>query len=319
MPRDHARVNVTIWNDPDFRALPPACQHLYFLLWTSPDLSYCGVHDWRPGRLARLSAGFSAEHITTVGASLRARHFLVVDEDTEEVLVRSWMRFDGLLKQPRMAVSMVYAYASLASPIIRAVVVHELHKIHEEEPGLSCWRDERVAETLAHPSVSAKDLPTPEDPFTGDVGPSLGMGLGMGLPQTEPKVYPSVWDRATPTPTPTPNSTSPSASRDAARKRPARRLPDDFEPTEAHRELASSEGVDLDREFARFVDYWRGEGKAKVDWNATLRNWIRRAADDNRSRPAPPADRRVPNAPTEAPPDGLEDHELAAWYAKRRA
>jgi hypothetical protein len=30
-------------------------------------------------------------------------------------------------------------------------------------------------------------------------------------------------------------------------------------------------------------------------------------------------DHRVPNEPLEAPPDGLEDHELAAWYARRRA
>ena len=104
-----------------------------------------------------------------------------------------------------------------------------------------------------------------------------------------------------------------------SRKRPGRRLPDDFKPSDAHRELAKNEGVDLDREFARFVDYWQGEGKPKADWDATLRNWIRRAADDGRGRPGAVVDRRVPNEPVEAPPDGLEDHELAAWYARRRA
>ena len=63
MSRDHARVNLAIWSDPEFAALPPAAQHLYLTLWTSPDLTYCGTHDWRPGRLAAKSRGWTGEHI----------------------------------------------------------------------------------------------------------------------------------------------------------------------------------------------------------------------------------------------------------------
>jgi hypothetical protein len=58
------------------------------------------------------------------------------------------------------------------------------------------------------------------------------------------------------------------------RKR-ATRLPSDFAPNDKHRELASQLGVNLDFEIAKFRDYWIGEGKTKVDWDATLRNWIR--------------------------------------------
>ena len=83
MARDFASVNVAIWADPEWRALPPAAQHLYLLLWTSPGLSYCGVHDWRPGRLAALSNGFIAEHIETAQACLTARHILVNGDLTQ--------------------------------------------------------------------------------------------------------------------------------------------------------------------------------------------------------------------------------------------
>lgn len=202
MPRDHARVNLTIWNDPDFRALPPAAQHLYLTLWTAPELTYCGVHDWRPARLTGLSSGFTAEHIETVAQCLEARHFLVVDRETEECLIRSWARFDGIMKQPRMAISFVHAYTSTASPTIRQVLAREVCKIREESPDLTCWGDKRVAEILAHPSISAKDLSVADDPFGDDFAP----GLDMGLPQTGSKVWGSVCTPSTPATTPATNS-----------------------------------------------------------------------------------------------------------------
>lgn len=202
MPRDHARVNLTIWNDPDFRALPPAPQHLYLTLWTAPELTYCGVHDWRPGRLTGLSDGFTAEHIETVAACLEARYFFVIDRETEECLIRSWARFDGLMKQPKMAVSFAYAYTATASPTIRMVLAHELEKIRAESPDLSCWKDKRVSEILSHPSMSAKDLDPVEDPFGDDFDP----GLALGLPQTQGKGWGSVSTPPTPSPSPSPYS-----------------------------------------------------------------------------------------------------------------
>ena len=170
MARDHARVNLGIWNDPDFLALPPEPQHLYLMLWTSPDLSYCGVHDWRPGRIATRSAGFTPERIKAASDCLVARHFLVVDEVTEEALIRSWARFDGLMKQPKMAVSYATAYRAVYSNNIRAVLAHELAKIRQQSPNLTCWNDNRVSQILEHPATSAKDLPTPADPFGVPVG-----------------------------------------------------------------------------------------------------------------------------------------------------
>jgi hypothetical protein len=35
--------------------------------------------------------------------------------------------------------------------------------------------------------------------------------------------------------------------------------------------------VDLAEQFALFVDHWRANGGSKLSWDATLRNWLRRA------------------------------------------
>jgi uncharacterized protein YdaU (DUF1376 family) len=60
------------------------------------------------------------------------------------------------------------------------------------------------------------------------------------------------------------------------------RLPQDFGITEEHRKFASEIGVDVDHQFAIFRDYWiaqPGQKGVKTEWNATFRNWLRRAVE----------------------------------------
>lgn len=64
------------------------------------------------------------------------------------------------------------------------------------------------------------------------------------------------------------------------------RLPADFELTPDRRAIAEAEGQPPERTFAIFVDYWRaasGASAKKLDWDATWRNWCRRAADNRRT------------------------------------
>lgn len=58
-----------------------------------------------------------------------------------------------------------------------------------------------------------------------------------------------------------------------------RLLPEPFEISEAMRTWAKSKTpqVDIDAEHETFCDYWRAHGKAMADWEATWRNWMRRA------------------------------------------
>ncbi|SEO63851.1 hypothetical protein SAMN02800692_1540 [Luteibacter sp. UNC138MFCol5.1] len=61
------------------------------------------------------------------------------------------------------------------------------------------------------------------------------------------------------------------------------RLPDDWQPSDEDVQWARAErpDVDLRAELASFRDYWRakpGADAVKLDWSATLRNWIRRAS-----------------------------------------
>jgi hypothetical protein len=156
--REHAQLRLAMWSDDDFRDLTPAAQHLYMLLLTSPSLSYCGVADWRPRRIAALARGWTVAHVEAAAKELSGRLFIVVDEDTEEVLVRSFVRNDGVMLRDRMATAMAKAHAAVASSVLRGVIVHELVRLREAQPDLGGWGSDRAVEVLGKASVDPSTL-----------------------------------------------------------------------------------------------------------------------------------------------------------------
>lgn len=276
MARDRANINTGIWNDADYRHLSPAAQWLYFLLMTHPTLTYVGVADWRPKRITPFAAGLTAGFIEDAAAELSAGRYIVIDEDTEEVLVRSFVKHDGILKQPRLAVSMANAYAQTASNSIRGVVVHELRKQREAHPEYACWADKRVADILSQPSVSPNDLPTVGDGFTPGFGDGFGPNLTPGFGPTEGM------PTSTSTATTTPSSTEEGESEGKSRKRSSAgtRISDDFTIDDEMRAWAAENTphVDIDWHTQKFIDHFAsqsGQRGVKTQWGRTWKNWMR--------------------------------------------
>jgi len=139
MAREHARIQTSIWLDDDFLDLTPEAQHLYLVVTTQMSLNFCGVTAWHPGRLSQLAHGWTVEKVDAAAAELSAGLYLVIDETTGEVLVRSFIRNDGLLTSPNIAKAMYRKFSEIGSRVIRAVVVHELKRLYDEEPHLKGW------------------------------------------------------------------------------------------------------------------------------------------------------------------------------------
>lgn len=123
---------------------------------------------------------------------------------------------------------------------------------------------------------------TPGD--TGDqtvgtpVTPPLGTPVtgGVGTPVThEPKpLEPEVKESGARTPKP---------SSDKQRKRPAHRLPDDWTPTDTHRQFCTDRGIDIGAEAFRFRCHAEENDRRAVVWNAAFSRWLTNA------RPRPTA------------------------------
>lgn len=183
MARDHARIRLDIWADEDWRDLPALPQWLYLHLLTAPTLNFCGVTDWRPARIAALAADLSAGDVEYAAGWLEAGEFVVIDRATEEALVRSWVKHDGILASPNMAKALAKAHGSVGSGVLRAVVVGQLEKLKQANPKLPGWKhvtdvmrkrsltpSEAFQMLPPNPSVKGSDNPSdnPSDKPSGD-------------------------------------------------------------------------------------------------------------------------------------------------------
>lgn len=209
--KTYAPINLDIWGDDDWLDLTPPAQHLYFVLWTSPQLSYCGCGDWDPAKIAAKARGWTPAAVETAAVELNTEQFLIIDTAVAEFLLRSWIKHDGIWKKPNMAVSMADARASLASRGLRGVIVHEVLKLQARQPELSSWGRDAVAAMLSQkavdPSTLAPFTPATTHPLTPPPTPgltpastyALTVSGGVGV---NPPANPA------PTPSPSPSPTS---------------------------------------------------------------------------------------------------------------
>jgi len=200
MAREHARIQTSIWLDDDFLDLTPEAQHLYLVVTTQMSLNFCGVTAWHPGRISQLAHGWTVAKVEAAAAELSAGLYLVIDETTGEVLVRSFIRNDGLLTSPNIAKAMYRKFSEIGSRTIRGVVVHELRRLYDEQPLLKGW--DACRDLLEKRSVDPRELEL-FNPST----PAIGT-----LPETLPETLPKGNGNPSDAPyslLPTPNSPTP--------------------------------------------------------------------------------------------------------------
>jgi len=187
MARKYAQISLSIWSDDDFLDLTPRGQHLYFMLLTDSSLSFCGVADWRPKRLAARAKGWTTTLVEQAADELAKARYLVLDEDTEEVLIRSYIRNDEVLKQPNLAAAMVSAFSGVTSREIRGVIRDEVWRLSEDFPEFTCWTAKasgQLLEAMVEHSP-ARRAASGEGPSGNPFGNPFGMG--NGTPSEEPK------------------------------------------------------------------------------------------------------------------------------------
>lgn len=271
MARDRANIYVDIWADQDWRDLTTTAQHLYMQMLTHGTLNYAGVLDWHPGRLAAMSRGRTREDVERDASLLEQAGFILVDTDTDEALIRSFLKHDGVLKQPKIVVSMTNAFASVASRKIREVIAFEVQKLHVREPGLKAWEVRQVRTILEFEGRPIHDV-------------TLGLGVGF-TPSVTPAVTPNA-DQAQglPTTTATYTDTSLSNERDRGAPPSTRRrssessIPADWSPNQSAVSFAAEQGLDLDYEAEQFVGHAHANDRRLRNWDAGFRTWLGKSA-----------------------------------------
>lgn len=127
MARSHGKVLAKAWQDEDWTALAPKHQWLYMLLLSQPKLTLIGCLDYMPHRWARLAAGVTVEYIEAIVADLEACDKVVVDRATDELLIRTFVRHDGIEKgNVNLRKGMWGAWRAMQSATLRKVAVDNL-------------------------------------------------------------------------------------------------------------------------------------------------------------------------------------------------
>ena len=140
MARKFAQIHVAIWTDEDFKSLSPAEQHMYFVLLSQPRLNLCGVMDFIPSRLAMCVYEWTADDVERLVKSLEDKRYVVVDYDSRELLLRSFIRRDGLLKAKTITIGAASDYAEVMSEKLRSTIDKELRRAFRDDPTLAGWQ-----------------------------------------------------------------------------------------------------------------------------------------------------------------------------------
>ncbi|MDN6794812.1 MAG: hypothetical protein L0L69_07130 [Propionibacterium sp.] len=294
MARAYASVYLTIWNDPDFRDMPMPAQWLYFTMLTYPTLNACGVMEWREAKLVRMTQGVTVQELREAAWQLGQRQLIAVDPDTEESLVRSFVRHDGGLKSPNMAKGIVREHGAIASQKLMALVSREVRRAVEEHPD---WKGAAEVGAVTKQFVDVEVNPSDLVPIwfhSGSGNPSDLVSGGSDL-VTPKKGEPFRFGSSpSPSPSPSPNGERvTSADADPApapKKKPKTPIPDDWTPKPQHEEKAGALHLDLDREADKFKTSAQMNDRRVIDWDKAFTNWLTKAVEyaarDGLLRPA---------------------------------
>jgi len=183
--RSEARIFTTIWQDMQFLALSEGAQRLYLFLLSQPDLSHCGLIALRERRWARCAAGLTPDRVTAALKELDAARFIVIDEDTEEVLIRSLIRRDEIWRQPNVMKSAREAAKLIESRHLRASLLEELCRIPADEGSDLARRvladfTEDLGKGSRNPSANPSGKGSDDPSSTPSANPSQGKGEGYG-------------------------------------------------------------------------------------------------------------------------------------------
>lgn len=193
MARSYAPIFTSIWSDPDFTSRTAEAQRGYLLAVSQSNISYAGVISFTARRWARMASNTTVADIEKIVQELEHSRFIVVDEDSEEILVRSFVRHNGVLAQPQLKKAMDKAYGEILSAKLRCAFLAELPDADRNRllaafghpapnpagtlpAGEPVDNDEdtppdqhhRRSEPLAHPAPDpASSLPAPSPPAPG--------------------------------------------------------------------------------------------------------------------------------------------------------
>lgn len=158
MARSEARLQFNIWRG-GLDGLSPNAKLLYVVLLTEPTINHAGVGAMRVALWAR-NASLTVAETQKALDELVDGTYLLMDDETEEVFVRTMIRNDGVWKQPYVLKGALQEALLTTSESLRRALAGELRKLPPKKPdGVS-----KAGKPVIYPDPhAAADLLDPKD------------------------------------------------------------------------------------------------------------------------------------------------------------
>lgn len=226
-----AVIRTRIWDDGDWKARSPLAQWLYMLLLSQASLNQAGVLDLTMKRWGNGAAG-AADVLRPAMDELAAARFIVIDWDTEEVLIRTYIRNDEVWKMPNVLKCALREAQQVHSAALRRELAIELRRIGLPSTvevadlliqGLPKGSDNPSRNPSSNPSPNPSDNGSPKPSVDRSANPSANPSESEPFPEPfgEPLANPrGEGERVSSSSLVSSNSSSISSSEIAARPRP---------------------------------------------------------------------------------------------------
>jgi hypothetical protein len=129
MARHFGSIATSVWDDPDWWELSGEAQRVYLMLITQATISPVGTVPMTLKRWANSTNGCTIKGLTKALEELSDAAYVVVDWDREELLVRSFVRWDkGYTNELRLKAIKKTA-PMVGSRLLAGALAHELNRL----------------------------------------------------------------------------------------------------------------------------------------------------------------------------------------------
>lgn len=208
MARSFSKLWFSLFQDEHFCSQPILDKLLFTVLLGQQAFNYAGLSPIQLRKWAKGMRPATDMEIKAALIRLERNRYVFTDSDSEEVLIRSFIRNDEVEKQPNLLISALSSAAELESPKLAAVLLSELARVTVPETSSeklakrmdAAWRKAhaRLAERAGQvvepfPEPFAEDFPEglPKDLAEGFQRPAetepFPEGLTEGSPEGLPK------------------------------------------------------------------------------------------------------------------------------------
>lgn len=129
----YVKLERSIWQDRDFLALSDGAQRMYLMLISQPDVSHVGILPYTPTRWSRLSPTTTQPAVEGFLNELEAARFVHIDTTTEELLIRSYITYDGAHASPNGKKALRRSFTKIHSRLLATIVI-DLLLHHKTDP-----------------------------------------------------------------------------------------------------------------------------------------------------------------------------------------